>query len=221
MYRIVNRMTGETVFEREVPAQFTAIFPGLNEHDFALAYTRLGSSVPLLYAAGYAYSETQRSNNNIARGAGWTLSPDQHTDYIKFYQAGIAYALYNELSVGFEFIKLPNFIAGPNFSGRAPKQSVLAAPRGLLSENGIGVRDGTEREKQADFMMMGQSLTKFVIAASESEHVRFITRLPCIDNVEMLVVKADLQAHGMMWETDECSQYQNQYLPGISYTSGK
>ena len=223
VYRIVNRMTGETVFEREVPAQFTAIFPGLNEHDFALAYKRLGTSVPLLEAAGYAYAATQHSNHDIATGQGWILSPEQHTDFIKFYQSSIAFAVYNELSVGWDFVRPSNFIAWANFSGRGPRESVLAAPKGLLSENGIGSRDGTERQKQADFMMMGQSLTKFVIAASDAEHVRFITLLPCGANIEVDAIKDDLQAHGMLWETDECEDYQRlgPNRPGATYTSGQ
>lgn len=70
-------------------------------------------------------------------------------------------------------------------------------------------------------MMMGQSLTKFVLALSDAEHVRFITRLPCGSSVEVDALKRDLEEHGMLWETDACEPYQRfgPREPGVILTS--
>lgn len=234
-YRLVNRLTGETVFEREVPAQFTALFPGMNEHDAERVVQRLPESAGFLGLAAGAYAATQFKyveHKHYTEDIGgfaysfsekdtYKLAPDAHADFIKVYQASIAYALFNEVSAGLDAFMPWNFVAFANYPGSPPREPVLGAPRGVLSEGGIGARSGTEREKQADYMMMGQSLTKFVIGLSDAEHVRFITRLPCINNVEILAIKEDLQAHGMLWETDECSQYPDRYKPGMTYTSGK
>ena len=236
VYSIVNRMTGETVYQQEIPASFTAIFPGANENDLANVYKRFPESAGFLGLAAAAYGASQFHHTSISNQyftadgilfdlitkKSYALTPEAHADMIKVYQSSIAFALFNEAWAGLDAFKPWNFVAFANFSGTGPLKPVLGAPRGVLSEGGIGARSGTEREKQADAMMLGQSLTKFVIGLAGAEHVQFITRLPCSNNIEVQEMKNDLEARGMLWESDDCMQYQASSTSRgeMDYTSG-
>lgn len=208
VYRIVDRSSNRTVFEREIPASFDAKFPGLNENDAAQAY---------LLSSG-ALDSTLGSTAVGGDAAGFTGSPS--TYWRGVYYASAASVLFGPAVVALDFIRPSNFISYPNFWGAPPRQPILGARKGALSDTGLGARSGRERERQADYMMMAQSLTKFVIALGDAEHVKFTTMVPCVDNVEVERLRNDLMAHNIRWVTDDRMAYKRWGDPGgVTYTS--
>jgi hypothetical protein len=211
VYRIVDRSSNRTVFEREITASFDSKFPGLNEHDAATAYLLSKGTIQGTVADALIGTDA----------AGLFNSPS--TYWRGVYYSSAAHALFGPAVVGAAFVWPFNYVASPNFWGTPPRQSVLGARQGALSESGIGARNGGERERQADYMMMAQSLTKFVIALGDSEHVHFTTLIPCVENEEVDRLKNDLMEHGLRWETDNCMLYKglDHDYRGLTYTSDK
>ena len=210
VYRLVDRSTGRAVFQTEIPAAFKTHFPGLNETDAARAYVLSRSALEPVGAAIEAGIDDAGGLPPSERGAYWR----------GVYYASAAAVLFGPVVVGLDFIRPTNFVASPNFLGAPPHEPVLGARRGVLSTEGIGSRNGRERARQTDAMMMSQSLTKFVIALADSEHVQFTTLLPCVDNVEVAQIKRELEERGMLWQTDDCMAYQRAGAPGgVTYTS--
>jgi hypothetical protein len=215
VYRIVDRSSNATVYQQEVSAAFDSKFPGLNEDDAATAAELSGNSLALTLSAtaGYAIGEHFRSDIN-----GWGVT---YPNYWKnFYYANAAAALFGPAVVTANFVLPTNYIALPNFNGDAPSDSVPGARRGELSEEGMGARSGFDRARQADFMMMRQSLTKFVIGLGDAEHVQITTIMPCLDNDEVRRIETDLTIHGRRWRTDDCTPYMGRVDPtGRTFTS--
>lgn len=228
-YRIVERSSGSIVFEAPVKAGFIAVYPGLNEDDFAKAYgvskpgVRLGVGGLAKYALGEGVL-VELINNNT-----W-LSDLVDGDVVEASQA-----TWDDVTQAFVWTTGVSLLAGPalivkeqldptNYIAFAgvdsdARSAPRAARQGALSEAGFGSRSGGERARQADAQMMAQSLTRFMIDLAVNENVRFVTLLPCGRNAEVEDMKVALTAAGQDWRTESCDPAQ---LPeparGLGYT---
>jgi hypothetical protein len=230
-YRIVNRATGEIVFESRVPASFKASFTPINEKDAEAAWLRSAPLLDLVSTVGPAYALNESVTlEYFANDAGARdrfgidvieATQDQwNTGWRRYYQANVWAALWGPVTQGLSLINPTNFIASPNFWGVPPRSEVLGARRGALDIQGFGARNGGERARQADFHMMSQSITRFMIRLGESEQVRFATVVPCLDNAEVLALKGALTANGIPWRSDNCQAYRQRKTDGgLPYTS--
>ena len=232
-YRIVRRATDEVIYERTVPASFVAEFPMLDERDAEKAWLRSAGPLGTVnrIGAGGIIGESvfveYLANNDTARrrlGIGAVTEatqPEWNTAWRRYYQANVWASLWGPVTTGLEFISPTNFIALPNFWGAAPTEPVLGARLGALSMGGVGARSGRERAKQADFQMMAQSITKFMIDVGDAERVRFTTIVPCLDSREVLDLRAQLSANGVPWVTDNCTAYSRDTQRGVTFATGR
>jgi hypothetical protein len=224
-YTIVNRATGDTVVKKTVNADFTAVFPLLNESDAEAAtvipetigsgIVRAGEHLPKI-VKGLVVADIATDS--------WAPSTDisniSRTDGRRAYQAGVWALLWGPADVALNLVNPFNFIGSANYFGETPEAPHMR--QGALSTRGFGSRSGYKRAHQADYQVMAQSITKFVIAAGEAEDVKFTTILPCLESAEVKEIKYNLMLKGMPWITDDCTAYSRGSAPtGLSYTSYK
>jgi hypothetical protein len=213
-YRVVDRADGQIVFEGPVRAGFLAIYPGLNEADFARAYniSTTGVRAGVTGYAKYAFVEgflTELVNNNaeLNEAFGGPISEASQATWTDVTQAfvwttGVS-ALAGPALVAFEQLNPLNYVAfsGP---GQQASSAPLGAREGALSGVGFGSRSAGERARQADAQMMAQSVTRFLIDLGNSENIRFVAVLPCGRNAEVEDIKIALTAAGHDWRTETC-----------------
>lgn len=228
-YKIVNRKTGEVVFNSSVEAHFLAIYPRLNESDFARAYdiSKPGVVGATQAYAAYAIAEggvVELVNNNErlsdffggpideATQATWT---DVQQAYV--WTTGLS-LLAGPLTVLLDQIDPTNYLAFAS-SDEAMNEAVVGARRGFMSDQGFGSRDGGERARQASTMMLGQSITKFMLDLGQSEGVRFTAILPCTNNREVEELKHQLMLQGYGFKTEYCLPGGDNQAPGWKYTN--
>lgn len=229
VYKIVNRRTGEVIFNTSVEARFLAIYPRLNEADFARAYD---ISKPGVVAAAKAYGtyalvegglvELINNNDNLtdffdgpideATQATWT---DVQQAYV--WTTGLS-LLAGPLTILLDQLDPTNYLAFAS-SNEMAEGGVVGARKGYLSEQGFGSRDGGERARQASTKMLGQSITKFVMDLGRVEGVRFTAILPCTANKEVAALKEQLMLQGYGFRTEPCTERRDSRAPGLSYTS--
>lgn len=228
-YRIVNRRTGEEVYKTSVEARFLAVYPRLNEGDFALAYD-IGK--PGVVGAAKAYAaygaieggvvELINNNDNLtdffdgpideATQATWT---DVQQAYV--WTTGVS-LLAGPLVVLMDHLDPTNYIAFAS-DNEMMDRGVSGARQGYLSQQGFGSRDGGQRARQASTKMLGQSITKFVLDLGRSEEVRFKAILPCTANREVEEMKQQLMLQGHGFRTELCGEGRDTPAKGLSYTT--
>ncbi len=216
-YRLVNRQTGEVIFSTNVESRFVAVYPRLNERDFAKAYdiAKPGVAGAAKGYGTYALAEggvVELVNNNedLTDFFGGPIDEATQATWTDVQQAfvwttGLS-ALGGALAIVVEQLDPTNYIA---FASDDEFQNDLLGKRGgarngYLSEQGFGDRDGRDRARQASTMMLGQSVTKFLLDLSQTEGVRFKAILPCTKNVEVEAAKTELMRQGYGFRTDAC-----------------
>ncbi|MEE2878590.1 MAG: hypothetical protein VX593_06270, partial [Pseudomonadota bacterium] len=232
VYRIVDRASGQAVYENVVNSNFLAIYPRLNEDDFATAYNISKDIVVESTGAflGYALVEgglVELINNNDdfrsifdedideASQATWN---DITQAYV--WTAGIG-ALLGPLEVVRQQLDPTNYIAFASSNERT-SAPVKGARRGALSEQGYGARSAGKRARQASAQMLAQSLTRFVIDLGQQENVEFVTILPCNANEEVQEQKYNLMVHGLRWYAPDCHlDNDHRTTPGLQYSRFK
>lgn len=230
-YKIVNRRTGEIVFNTSVEARFLAIYPRLNEADFARAYD---ISKPGVVTAAAAYStyalaeggvvELINNNDNLtdffdgpideATQATWT---DVQQAYV--WTTGLSLVA-GPLVVLLDQLDPTNYLAFAS-SNEMAEGGVVGARQGYLSEQGFGSRDGGERARQASTKMLGQSITKFVMDLGKGEGVRFNVLLPCTANREVEQLKREIMLQGYGFRTEACTERRDKRARGFDFTTWK
>lgn len=214
-YRIIDRWNGNLVYENTVGSYFLAIYPRLNEDDFATAIeiSKKAVTTSLAAYAGYAIVEgglKELINNNDdfrdffddhydeASQATWN-----EVNQAFVWTTGIG-ALLGPLEVARQQLDPTNYIAFANHNGRAstPLEGVR---RGALETQGFGSRSGGKRARQASAQMLAQSLTKFVIDLGREEDIDFKVILPCNGNADVEEMKLDLMKQGVRWYAPDCS----------------
>lgn len=231
VYKLVNRRTGEQVFETSVEARFLAIYPRLNEGDFARAYD---ISKPGVVGAAKAYAAyglveggvVELINNNEsltdffdgpideATQATWT---DVQQAYV--WTTGLSLVA-GPLAVLIDQLDPTNYFAFAS-NNEAMEDGVVGARQGYLSEQGFGSRDGGERARQASTKMLGQSITKFMLDLGKNESIRFNVLLPCTANKEVEELKQEIMLQGHGFRTEACTKRRDSTARGFGYTTWK
>ena len=228
-YRIVSRLTGETVYAGDVNANFLVIYPELNERDLAKAYD---ISQPLLdglidlHVATASYEgiliEMINNNNELQDYFGGPYDEISQASWDKwnrsfFWAEGLA-AVLGPLEVVREQLDPTNYLS---FASRrnASKDPVYGARHGFLSEGGVGARDGKERGLQASEKMLGQSITKFLMGLGQSEQINYKVLLPCTMNDEVREMKIRLLSAGIGYRSEACTSDRfDDFEIGVGYT---
>ena len=225
-YRLVDRWTRRAVYEGRVSSNFLAIYPRLNENDFAEAYNISKTVVEASTKTylGYALVEgglVELINNNEALRdffGGRIAEASQATwdDVTQAYvwTAGIG-ALLGPLEIVREQLDPTNYIAFAR-SNEMTSAPVKGARRGALAEDGYASRSASKRARQASAYMLAQSLTKFVIDLSLHEDVEFVAIMPCNGNEEVERAKLELMTKGIRWYAPDCHLQGDS--PGLQFT---
>lgn len=214
VYRIVDRFTGSPVFEDSVESNFVAMYPELNESDFARAFaiSKPGVKFGVDAYSTYAINEalvTELVNNNSSL-----------TDFFGGPITEASQSVWNDVTQVFVWTTGLSLVSGPlnivreqldpsNYIALA-KQNVdgieapIGAREGALAEAGFGDRTASKRAYQANTQMLSQSITKFVISLGMAEDVTFTPLLPCGNNAEVEEAKLALMQAGQSWKTSAC-----------------
>lgn len=247
-YKLVNRRTGEVIFSTNVESRFVAVYPRLNERDFSKAYdiARPGVGAAVSGYGAYALAEggiVELYNNDLVELV------NNNNDLVDFFGGPIDFVdeatqatwtdvqqafvwttglstLGGALAILIEQLDPTNYIAlasDNEFQDDLVNQwGRGGARKGYLSEQGIGDRDGRDRARQASTMMLGQSVTKFLLDLGKAEGIRFKAILPCTNNVEVEAAKTELMLQGYGFRTDACLPIRDDpkyRAPGWKYTT--
>lgn len=227
VYRIVDRWSGEAVYENVISSNFLAIYPRLNETDFATAFDLSKDIVvkSVTAYAGYALIEgglVELINNNDdfrdffdddimeASQATWN---DVTQAFV--WTAGVG-ALIGPLEIVRQQLDPTNYIAMARSNERTGVP-VNGARRGALDEDGFASRSAGKRARQASAQMLAQSLTKFVIDLGFQEDVDFVAIMPCNGTAEVEAAKFQLMTQGVRWYAPDCSAEEDEHI-GLQFT---
>lgn len=218
IYRLVDRSSGQIVYEDVVQSNFLAIQPGLNEDDANTAYS---ISKPPLLATQIAFGvfavgdgvivETINNVRDLRQFFDGPIDEATQATWNDAYQSylwgtGLS-TLSGPLLVGLAQLNPFNYVALGDYRGTGPDAPVKGAVRGPLSERGIASRSGKERGKQLNQQMLAQSVTKFLIRLAVEEDVQFTLLIPCMRSEAMMEVRHQIVMSGHRYRTDDCSAY--------------
>ena len=229
-YRIVDRRSGQPVYENRIRSNFLAEYPGLNEDDASFAYNVSAPGVIASTAAFGAFTLYEGglvevwNNNGKLRDffGGGTIDELSQAEWNDAYQgyvwtAGVS-ALSGPALVALGQMNPFNYVAlqtdPANYlplglSNLDEKQKSAAAARyGNLSTVGEGSRNARTRAQQLNTHLLAQSLTYFMLDLAESENVRLTQLVSCKDadhTAEELIRAVRMKTKII---TDDCRQYQ-------------
>ena len=230
IYRLVDRRTGEAVYENKIGSRFIAAYPGLNEGDASFAYdvsspgviaATTGFGAFTLYEGGLV--ELWNNNRKLQDFFGGDpISEVSQSGWNDTYQA---YAWVTAISA----VSGPTLVALGQMNPLnymtmqlvpTPESPTFTdARKGNLSERGMGSRRARDRANQLNSHLLAQSLTYFLLDLAESEQVR-LTRLVACDDAPSTteeIVEAIRNREQVI--TDDCTQYQNRpYHRGVAIT---
>ena len=228
-YRVVDRRTGQPVYENLIRSSFLAEYPGLNEDDASFAYNVSAPGVIASTAVFGAFTlyegglvEVWNNNRKLQNFFGGSsideLSQAEWNDVYQGYvwTAGIS-ALSGPALVLLGQMNPLNYAAlqtdPANYlplglSSADEKQKAAAATRhGNLSTVGEGSRNARTRAQQLNTHILAQSLTYFLLDLAQSEDVRLTQLVSC--QSDEYTADAMIQAVRMKSKiiTDNCLDY--------------
>lgn len=229
-YRVVDRRTGQPIYENLIRSNFLAEYPGLNEDDASFAYNVSAPGVIASTAAFGAFTlyegglvEVWNNNRKLQNFFGGSsvdeLSQAEWNDVYQGYVwtagvsaiSGPALVLLGQLNP-LNYVALqtdPANYLPLGWSDLDEKQKAAAATRhGNLSTVGEGSRNARTRAQQLNTHLLAQSLTYFLLDLAESEDVRLTQLVSCKDSdhtAEELVRAVRMKTKII---TDDCRQYQ-------------
>lgn len=217
-YRIVDRKTGEAVYENQVGSRFIAAYPGLNEDDASFAYDVSSSGVIGATKAFGAFSAYEGGlvevwNNNeklqnffggepideVSQG-GWN---DTYQAYA--WVTGIS-AVSGPALVALGQMNPLNYIS-MQLEPRGEQPDLLKARRGVLSERALASRSARKRANQLNSHLMAQSITYFLMDLAESEDVKLTRMVACNEVADDAdeIINAIRQNERIV--SDDCTKY--------------
>lgn len=218
IYRLVDRRTGETVYESTIGSRFIAAYPGLNEDDASFAYD---VSAPGVIGATKAFGAftlyegglVELWNNNQKLQdffGGDSISEVSQAGWNDTYQAyawvtGIS-ALSGPTLVALGQMNPLNYMS-LQLEPRGERPGFTQSRHGNLTERGMGSRSARKRANQLNSHLLAQSLTYFLMDLSEAENVR-LTRLVACDDAPSStdeIIEAIRKREQII--TDDCTQY--------------
>lgn len=230
-YRIVDRRSGDPVYESNVRSNFIAEYPGLNEDDASFAYNVSAPGVIAATAAFGTFSVYEAglvelwNNNEKLRNffGGDTISEVSQGDWNDTYQAyawvtGVS-AISGPALVGLGQLNPLNYVSlqtDPlnylplSFSNLDEKQVATRTARfGNLSESGEGSRNAKTRAKQLNTHILAQSLTRFLLDLAQSEDVSLTQLVACKDSEMSSKALIEAVRSRTKLITDDCRGYEN------------
>lgn len=215
-YTLVDRMSGEVIYSKDVGSNFLAIFPEFNEGDVSRAYDISAPGVikatqdMALFAIGDGLVGEAISQNSWlsdffgdydeASQATWN---DTYQAY--FWISGIS-AISGPLIVAVEQLFPTKYFNINLWRDDEPNRGAQVR-NGPLSTRGFASRNGLERARQLNAQLLSQSITLFLIDLSRSEGVPLTQIIPCnqLDNSpEAILASANPQ---LRFQTDDCMKY--------------
>ena len=230
-YRVVDRRTGQAIYENVIRSNFLAEYPGLNEDDASFAYDVSAPGVIASTAAFGAFSlyegglvEVWNNNEGLRDFFGGSsvdeLSQAEWNDVYQGYvwTAGIS-ALSGPALVVLGQLNPANYVSLQTISRPEEQKSARAARYGNLSKVGEGSRNARTRAQQLNTHILAQSFTYFLLDLAASEDVRLTQLIACKDakqSADDLIRAVRMKAKII---TDDCLQYQEEdFRPGVPIT---
>jgi len=229
-YRVVDRRTGQPIYENLIRSNFLAEYPGLNEDDASFAYNISAPGVIASTAAFGAFTlyegglvEVWNNNEKLQNFfGGGTIDELSQAEWNDAYQgyvwtagvsalsgpALVALGQMNPLNYVSLQTDLANYLPLGLSSLDEEQKGAAAARYGNLSTVGEGSRNARTRAKQLNTHLLAQSLTYFLLDLAESEDVRLTQLVSCRDSdhtAEELIRAVRMKTKII---TDDCRQYQ-------------
>jgi hypothetical protein len=208
-YTLVERATGETVFETTVDSAGVAPFLGLNESDLR---TALGRSEALLkivnpVAAAFALTDLAYDVDLTSWGGGQLGESDLYRSYDEWTQGD-----WNEFWEIYRYSVLGAAAAGPlltaaefanplNYLPRASDGARQRAEAGAIENFS---RSGAARAALANERAAAASIAAFLVDLSRAERIPVLPILPCHGGADIQAAKRALMARGEAFTTDDC-----------------
>lgn len=218
-YRIVDRRSGEAVYENLIRSNFIAEYPGLNEDDASFAYDVSAPGVIASTAAFGAFSlyegglvEVWNNNRKLQNFFGGSeideLSQGEWNDVYQGYvwTAGVS-AISGPMLVLLGQLNPANYVSLNLYDNGDTPKAANVARQGNLSRVGEGSRNARTRARQLNTHILAQSLTYFLLDLAQSEDVRLRHLVPCMGgdtSAEDLVLAVRMN---MQIVSDDCQQY--------------
>ncbi|WP_373009282.1 hypothetical protein [Hyphomonas sp.] len=229
-YRVVDRRTGETVYEKLIGSNFLAEYPGLNEDDASFAYdvsapgVIAGVAGMSAYAIGEAGIVEALSNNSKLRDF---FGIDSVTE--------ASQAEWNEVYQGFAWYTGVSAVSGPllvalgqfnplnyvslQLDNRQDSVSAAQARQGQFSTSGLASRNAAKRARQLNSQLLAQSLSMFLVDLAQAEGVSLTQLRPCRDSDDASEIIEGIRT-GSRVVTDNCLKYVTpNNRPGVAITS--
>lgn len=228
-YRVVDRRTGQPVYENLIRSNFLAEYPGLNEEDASFAYNVSAPGVIASTAAFGAFTlyegglvEVWNNNRKLQNFfGGSSIDEVSQAEWNDIYQgyvwtagvsalSGPALVLFGQMNP-LNYVSLqtdPANYLPLGLSSADERQKAAAATRhGNLSTVGEGSRNARTRAQQLNTHILAQSLTYFLLDLAESEDVRLTQLVSC--KSDEYTADAMIEAVRMRSQiiTDNCMDY--------------
>ena len=232
VYRLVDRYTGETVYENTIGSRFIAMYPGLNEDDASFAYD---VSAPGVIGATQAFGAftlyeggiVELWNNNskiqdffggdaieeVSQG-GWN---DAYQSYA--WVTGLS-ALSGPALVLLGQLNPLNYVS-IQLEPRGEVQRAAIVRNGNLAESGFGSRSARKRAQQLNTHLLAQSLTYFMLDLAAQEDIRFKKLLSCKSGPSSADEIIQAVREGVEIVTDNCALYEQDTSRGVPITTYK
>lgn len=231
-YRIVDRRSGQPVYENLIRSNFIAEFPGLNEDDLAFAYDLSSSGVIAstgafaafsLYEAGLVevWNHNRKLQDFFGQG---TIREISQSDWNNVYQAyawatGIS-ALSGPALVLLDQVNPANYVAMQVIPRGETPMSTEGARRGALSSSGVGSRNARTRAQQLSTHLLAQSFTYFLLDLAASENVALTQMVPCAGGQTSADDLVDAVRARTRLVSDNCQHYTKpDYSRGVGLTA--
>lgn len=215
-YRVVDRLSGEVVYDNVIKSNFMAEFPGLNERDAKTAYM----GAPVVYGAaqilaGAAVSSTAEiawNQNAKLRNffGGGQITEATQGEWNDYYQS-LAWvtslsAVAGPAKVVWDQVNPANYISFDIYDKTFARKSAKVR-NGSLSKSGFASRNAGERARQLNAQLLSQSVTYFLLDLAASERTGLTQIVPCSKFDEIDGDMIDAMLAGQTVTSDDCTQY--------------
>ncbi len=216
-YRVVDRLSGDVVYENEIQSNFIAEYPNMGEREGRRIYN---TAAPVVYgaaqlltgAAAMALAEDIWNQNDGVRDffGGEEKVEATQGEWNDFYQSllwvSTAAVVVEPVKIMSRELNPANYISIDIYNKTFANKRVRVR-NGALSKSGIASRDAGERARQLNAHLLSQSLTYFLLDLAASERTGLTQIVPChkFDGIDGEMIDAMLAGQTVI--TDDCAQY--------------
>ena len=230
VYRLVDRYTGEIVYENSIGSRFIAKYPGLNEDDASFAYDVSASGVTSAAKAFGAFTLYEGGivelwNNNSKLQDFFGGDPISEVSQGGWNNAYQTYAWVTGVSAlsGPALVLLgqlnPLNYVSMQLEPRGEVQRSAIVRNGNFAESGIGARSARKRAQQLNTHLLAQSLSYFMLDLAEQEDIRFKKLMSCKTGPSTADEIIQSVREGVEIVTDDCMLYDQKAPRGVPITT--